>query len=93
MNFFQIIIDVTEEEFDDDTTFNQSDWTNFMTNDYINVFLVDIETEKILLSGDEYHDKIFSKIEGFLEGIKYGFGSISVIKSIRNGNKIFDIEG
>lgn len=32
--------------------------------------LVDVSTGKVLLQGDWYHDKIDSKIEGYLEALK-----------------------
>ena len=33
--------------------------------------LIEKDTNKILLKGDYYHDKIYEKIEGFLEGLDY----------------------
>lgn len=28
-------------------------------------------TNEVILTGDDYHDKIYEKIEGFLEGLSY----------------------
>lgn len=33
--------------------------------------LVEMPMFKVILQGDEYHDKISTRIEGFLEGLKY----------------------
>lgn len=42
--------------------------------------LVNLENQEVLLSGDEYHDKISAKIKGFIEGLNVAGAKYKVVK-------------
>lgn len=42
--------------------------------------LVNLENQEVLLSGDEYHDKISAKIEGFIEGLNVAGAKHEVVE-------------
>lgn len=53
--------------------------------------LVNVDTNKVVLSGDYYHDKIDEYIKGFLMGIHYAGIKFHLLKSekIMPGHKMF----
>lgn len=92
MKKFQIIIDITDENFGENAILNESLWKDFLWNDYTNMELIDCETGTLVLFGDTTHNDIWNKINDFLEGVKYAIDDIKVTKAFRNGNKIIEIE-
>lgn len=56
--------------------------------------LVEVPSNKVLLMGDYYHDKIDETIAGFLDGVQYcGFKTEVTSKTIGPKDPLFDIIG
>jgi hypothetical protein len=54
--------------------------------DYYGIAAFDEEGNEIASYGDYYHDKGEEKIQGFLDGLRFAFGEIEVIKENRTTN-------
>ena len=40
--------------------------------------LVDLDTNKVVMQGDYYHDKIIDRINGFVEGLEYAGYEVNI---------------
>ena len=54
--------------------------------------LYDVNNNEIVIKGDDYHDKIYEKIDGIIQGIKYVGIEVAVEeKIIYPDNEMFNV--